>query len=829
MSFLNATLMIGMAAASIPVLLHLISRREPKRLVFPAVRFLTERIETNRSRLKIRRWMLLALRAGLLAFLAIALARPQIHQAASATWMTIGILACLGVVLLTLAALATMRQYARALRWGLLLCGAAVLLLAVGWGGVVWAGSAPINVSETAPAAVAIVLDNSPRSGYTTDDGSRLEQMKATAQWLVSRYPRDSRIAVLDRSARPASFSLDNAAAMRTIDKAEPRQLVQPLAERIEAAVRLVRSSELERRAVFVLSDLSRESWTPGDAPAAALALPPLLAESPPVALQVVHLAAGAEGSERPRENRRLGFPQIADATPARQVPVPMSVKVYLEPGTEPTDIRCELQLYELSSSLPVVRDAETVLPPLRVVDRTTGRATAESPAELFFALPPLLPGTHHGRIQLAGNDPLAIDDVRYFTVAVRPPANILIVSDDSPAAEHVERIVNAEFEAGDPRAEFRIQRIASRQFNSDALSSLDAVVLLDPDPSKLSEPALQALLQWVRGGGNLFIAFGSAGMENSLPGTSEPEPSDAQRLLFPTRRVWRVPEGTFLELARPSHPILSELSEIPGGVPWNAFGVQRYWQLDASPGDAVLARYAGRQHAALLERPIGGGRVVMMTTPIVPSAQHRLASWNELFIAADYWPAFLLTRQIFDYVGNRDVGDFNVAVGTPVVVPLDATRDQPGEQRGGGESSGGGTVDRLQMFTADMPPVPVPVDQAGAMVGVPQRVGNYWLRGIDPPIGFSANLSEVATQLGTIDPTLLIDILGDGNYDLVTDRDSIVAAEGRSSAARPLYAQAMLIVLALFLLEQVLANRFYRSAAATPLAATRLRATGTS
>lgn len=833
MSFLNVTLILGIAAASIPVLLHLISRREPKRLVFPAVRFLTQRIEVNRSRLKIRRWMLLALRAGLLAVLAIALARPQIHQAASGTWMTIGIMGFVAVALLTLAALATMRQYARTLSLGLLAGGVALMLLAVGWGGVVWAGSAPINVSETAPAAVAIVIDNSPRSGYTGDDGSRLEQIKATAQWLVSRYPRDSRIAVLDRSARPASFSLDNAAAMRTIDKSEPRQLVQPLAERIEAAVRLVRSSELERRAVFVLSDLTRESWTPSDAPSAALSLPPLLAESPPVALQVVNLAAGPDGGETKLENRRLGFPLIADATPPREVPVPMSVKVFLEPGTDPASIQCELQLYELSSSLPVVRDAETVLPPLRVVDRTTGNATAESPAELFFALPPLLPGTHHGRIQLTGNDPLAIDDVRYFTVTVRPPAKILIVSDDPPAAEHVARIINAEFDPGDPRAEFSIERIATQQFNADALSSLDAVALLDPDQNKLAESTLQALLLWVRGGGNLFMAFGSAGNENaqastSQPDVSEPSVSDVQRLLFPLRRVWRIPEGTFLELSRPSHPILSELSEIPGGVPWNAFRIQRYWQLDSSPGDAVLARYAGTQHAALLERPIGSGRVVMMTTPIVPSAQHRLASWNELFIAADYWPAFLLTRQIFDYVGNRDVGNFNVAVGTPVVVPLDDRDAEPGTGPQGTGTQGTGSIDRLQMFTAQMPPVPVPVDQGLAMVGVPQKVGNYWLRGSEPPVGFSANLNETATQLATIDEELLIEILGDGNYELVTDRESIVAAEGRSSEARPLYAQAMILVLALFLLEQLLANRFYRAAAATAAATPRLRAAGT-
>jgi len=91
MSFLNATLIFGVAAAALPIVLHLIARREPQRQVFPAVRFLTQRLEVHRSRLKIRRWLLLAFRAALLGLLALAFARPQIHQAAAGTWLTIGI------------------------------------------------------------------------------------------------------------------------------------------------------------------------------------------------------------------------------------------------------------------------------------------------------------------------------------------------------------------------------------------------------------------------------------------------------------------------------------------------------------------------------------------------------------------------------------------------------------------------------------------------------------------------------------------------------------------------------------------------------------------
>lgn len=797
MSFLNASLIIGLLAAAIPVVLHLISRREPERRVFPAVRFLTQRIEANRSRLKVRRWLLLALRAGLLALLAIALAQPQMHHAASATWLTIGLLIMIGVALLLLGAWALVRGVAPPIRWGLLAAGVAMLLGALTWGGAVWAGSERLNVSDTAPAAIAIVIDNSPRTGYQHDQQTVLQQMQETARWLVSRYPRDSQIAIIDRSARPASYSLDSAAAARAIDRIEPRQLLDPLPARIEAAVRLVRSSDLDRRAVFVLSDASRQSWMPESAPDAASVLPPLLAEEPPVALQIVDLHAPPADTATALENRRLGLPQLADTTPAREVPVPLSIKVHVE-QTQPIPVRGELQLYEQSQSLPVVRDGAVVLPPLRTVDRTAGEAAAGSPAELFLTLPPLPPGTHHGRVRLSGTDALPVDDVRYLTVTVRPPARLLILTQDAPAADLLARVLNAEFAPDDPRAEFAIQRMSPEQFSAAALENLDAIAWLDPNPPQLSTAAGEALLEWIRGGGNLFMALGAATTAAAEDGSPPAGGDSLRQTLFPLRRVWRVPEGTFLELTRPSHPINRVLSDLPGGVPWNRFPIYRYWQVEPVPSDAVLARFAGTQHAALVERPLDAGRVVWMTTPMVPSSQHAMASWNELFIAADYWPAFLLTRQIFDYVGNRDVGTFNVTVGEPVTVPLLE------ENR---------STERLQMFAAESPPVPVPVNDGLAMVGVPQRAGNYWLRGVEPAIGFAVNLDESVTRLETIAPALFDDLLGVDNYDLVTDRASILAAEGRHSEARPLYAQAMLLVLALFVLEQVLSNRFYGSA----------------
>lgn len=800
MSFLNATLILGFVAAALPIVLHLIARRQPQRQVFPAIRFLANRVDVNRSRLRIRRWLLLAFRAGLIGMIAMALAQPYVDQAVFGQWLTLAILAATGVGLLALAAWATLQKATTRLVQGLLLTGVALLLLSFFWGATLWASGDRVSVSETAPAAVAIVIDNSPRSGFELSERTSIEIMRQEALWLLSRYPRDSRISILDRSARPAAFSLDANAAMRLIERAEPLETTIPLPDRIAAAVRLVRSSDLERRAVFVLTDLTEESWIPSDAPDAGLGLPPLLAEPPGVNLQVINIGLDQQISQQ-RRNRRLGLPRIADPSPPRETPVPISIDVLAqpEPGEE-LSLTCELKLYQSSPSLPAVRDGETVLPDLQLVDRATVVATGDQAAELLLTLPPLAPGMHHGRIELVDSDPLRIDDVRYFSVFVRSPIRLLIVSDDDAASDHVSRVLNAEFSSSDPRAPFQIERIILRQFNSDDLSDFDIVAILDPAVEQIHDEVCDDIVDWLGQGGSLFVGLGGAARGRSLPSTSDVAAQQTNRkILFPLRRVWREPEpGSFLEWTQPTHPILSPLSTLPGGVPWSPFRVWRYWQLALEPTDNLLMRYAGSQNPALVERAVGDGKLVLLSTPIVPSSRHPLAGWNELSSAADAWPAFLLLRQIFDYLSDREGNQFNILTGQPASLSLP---EQPG------------VTNRMQLFTADAPPVPVDVENNRVTVGTVPVSGNYWLRGSSEMIGFSVNLAESATDMRLLDPELLDEILGAAQYDLVSDRQSILAAEERSAAARPLYAQIMLLVLILFAFEQLLASRFYGAA----------------
>ena len=75
---LHPVLLLGEALIGVPILLHLIMRQEPKRVPFPAFRFLKLRSRTNQRKMRLRHWILLALRMALIALIALTLFQPTL-------------------------------------------------------------------------------------------------------------------------------------------------------------------------------------------------------------------------------------------------------------------------------------------------------------------------------------------------------------------------------------------------------------------------------------------------------------------------------------------------------------------------------------------------------------------------------------------------------------------------------------------------------------------------------------------------------------------------------------------------------------------------------
>ncbi|TWU58208.1 BatA domain-containing protein [Rubripirellula reticaptiva] len=810
MTFLNATLVFGTLAAIIPIVLHLIARREPRKVVFPSIAFLTKRLETNRSKLKVRRWWLLAMRIAAIAALAVALARPAIHQSMSLTWLTIALVVALGVALLAMASVAIVNGQSKNVSMGLAGGALAAIVVAGIWGAYTYASGPAVSVESNEPLAFAIVMDNSPTSAWRDAEGPRIERMRGIAVEIASRLPPTSRIAVIDRSMAPAAFSMDIGGAISQIEQVEPRQVVGPLASRIDAAARLLRTSDLESRQILLITDLSDATW---DESLSESGLIDVLGQDSPIGLSIFDLGP-MKGS-----NRSLSIPRLADATPASGVPTPISTTLsYSIYGVEteannrtddsksastPRSVAVDLEMFESDPSLPVIRDGVVVYPAVRSVDRTSATIEPGGSSDLLMTIPSLPIGTHHGRIRLSGDDAMPLDDVRYFSLSVLPPSRVLIISDDVDEAEAIGRVI-----ASENSDKFQIERIGSPDLEAADLSEYDVVVVLDPVANVLTS---NVIIDYARGGGGVLVALG--------PGAGND--ATASAIAGNLVRRWRVPDpGAFMQVTSASSTVTDVVAT---DTPWSDFRIRQYWQVDLLPNDQTLIQYSNTDHPALFERTIqpddaaatkSKGRVLVMTTPI-PALVKTTRSWNDLF-ASDPWPAWLLVRQCVEYLSDRSDWNATSLVGRPTTIRWHETRTTDNAASDASRSATVAADDstRLQLFPpSGASPIPIEVSPLASQVVVSEtpRAGTYWLRGAEIGLGFSANLPAEAITDGRIDESRLDTIFGPQGYKITTQPKRIELSGNAANARVSLQSPAMLLALIVFLLEQILSNRFYR------------------
>lgn len=80
MIFLNPAVLLGLLAASIPIIIHLFNLRKLKKIDFSTLAFLKELQKKRIRKIKLKQWMLLALRVLIILFAVLAFARPTLQS-----------------------------------------------------------------------------------------------------------------------------------------------------------------------------------------------------------------------------------------------------------------------------------------------------------------------------------------------------------------------------------------------------------------------------------------------------------------------------------------------------------------------------------------------------------------------------------------------------------------------------------------------------------------------------------------------------------------------------------------------------------------------------
>lgn len=232
MNFLNPLFLFGLLAVAVPVIIHLINLRRPQKIAFSTLAFFRELRKSTIRRIRIKQYLLMALRAAALLFLALALARPFIPPTLSGT-----------------------------------------------------AGS-------DKPSAIAIIVDNSPSMGRIGSGGPLIEQARTVARRLIDTGLPSNRyyIAGTNGSAREGRTYSNAGQAKEAVAELEVSEAAHYTAESIRTAYQQLQQTVLSQAVIFYLSDgqatqiasLEELEISAGTS-------------TKPVAFQLIHLDAGSQ------------------------------------------------------------------------------------------------------------------------------------------------------------------------------------------------------------------------------------------------------------------------------------------------------------------------------------------------------------------------------------------------------------------------------------------------------------------------------------------------------------------------------------------------------
>jgi hypothetical protein len=202
--FANAPLLYALAAAGVPVVIHLLNRRKYREVPWAAMRFLLAAIRKNRRRLRVEQWLLLAIRTLVILLVVTAMAQPFLESF-----------------------------------------------------GAFIAGSRTHRV---------IVLDGSLSMGYRSGESSRFDEAKEVAARLVKDSRPGDAVSVILMGSPPRVVivpSRNLGEVKKEIDELSQSDGGTDLAATFEMVDRVLELLPNDQKEVVFLTDLQATSWRP--------------------------------------------------------------------------------------------------------------------------------------------------------------------------------------------------------------------------------------------------------------------------------------------------------------------------------------------------------------------------------------------------------------------------------------------------------------------------------------------------------------------------------------------------------------------------------------
>jgi hypothetical protein len=778
---MHAILIAGAALVGLPILLHLIMKQEPKRLSFPAFRFLTQKLKTNQRKLRLRHFILLALRMLLIAIFCLALYQP------------------------------TMLSHR-------------------------------LSLVGDQPVATVIVLDTSPSMGYTANERTRFEEQRRRALELLDELPEKSPVAIIETDDLAAPRWMDKSEARKQIEKLDkPRGGSQPVTPAIGLAYQLLGKIEADveeadqlPKLVAVFTDRTAASWdarvddmkklretVPGQKPIHMLF--DVGADHPTnVAILAAEMRPQVIAASQPANV----VVTVAATGPATDPPVEATVIAKLD---DEKDLRKQPVKIPYGQSRPLTFQFDKLKPGLHRVEfslATSDRLMSDNTRFLTFRV------GEARRVLAITDEPRAALFWRAGLLAAREPFGCLAVTPEQVKTDNT----------GRTKVEYPDPEKPDGKTVEDDIREFEVVCLLsvrDPSQKVGLDSLWDKLRPYVEGGGKLVIIPGDETLSvegyaaggNLMPGklkkvisTKEldppPPPQNAPGWGGMSRDgkngvTWALSDQVI------QHPMLRDFQgwRQKGNVDAVKYPrvTWKYWDVEKDPEATVIVKYDDAvkdadRHPAVLERGVAAqgdpkkmkGRVILLTTRLDTPTDDS-SHWH------DYWVTEGSTWfSVFPYLvvrylaGDTADANFNFQTGQRFAVPLPKEGVPKGMKV---VINGPGILGTDALMEVGDKQTELWIDRPRT-----NQPGNFELT-VAPKWrdGFSLNVPADESTLEKVSVEAIEDLMGkdsvvplDKNRNL---RDAIVGGEHPID----LFPWLLIAVLLLLAVEGLVANRFYR------------------
>lgn len=617
--FLNVAMLLGLAAMSIPIIIHLLNRRRYDVVDWGAMQFL-EVSEVTRRRLLIEELLLMLLRMGLIALLVLALASPILTRK-----------------------------------------------IVTGMG-------------KRPDRDVVLVVDGSASMSYRPAKGpSTQDRARTWATTFLDKLQAGDKVALVQAKEQPITLIAPTHDLERVRDNL--RQLPPPngganLPDAIQQARALLDSSQHSGRDIIILTDGQREGWAD---PTAMLRWDLLSTQErqermagtelrDPPRLFVVNV-----DPDRKENPPNYGVAPLRANRPV--VPVGREVlfrsDITLSAGTkydQPHLLRLEIN-GKTVRNLQTPKTAE--LAQGKIPFSFKHRFQTPGSHLVTVRLEPDVPVDDRGDdYQL--KDTIPSDNRRDFALDVVTALPVLLVDGDPEPAlgdRGIDFLRDALAPEIDPNPVVHVQSTSIADFTPEMLTgprgTLPPRVVVFNNVAQLTRAHSDAVARFLAGGGGVLVVLGDRANREAynkdlyregrgwLPARLDEVQGDVDK---PENAIRPVPSAS-------THPVLDLFRDEAGIGGLGAARFPRWWKVSTpgqdAPGVTVASlRSAREEHAFLVERFFQSGRVLLSAVPLDDTWESNLPR------TAAFVP---LVHEMVYYLAGARSSDFNLQPGQPI------------------------------------------------------------------------------------------------------------------------------------------------------------------